>query len=71
MGKTLNEILGVPEGEAIDVIATITDKEARRVRIEYMGPDGVRSKSYTSDEARALAAEMMAWYAEQNTQGDQ
>lgn len=59
--KTLAEILGRPEGEALDLITITVDQQQHVVRVEYLGPTGVQIASYAATEARRLAAELLDW----------
>lgn len=53
------EILGVPPDADIELVHIAVDRQLRKVRIEYIGPDGVQAKLVTADEARIIAAELL------------
>lgn len=59
--KSISEILGIDEGEATDLISIVADQKTRKVRVEYLGPTGVRVSEYEPNEARRVAEELLQW----------
>lgn len=61
MSRPLSEILGTEPGQPVELVSVRVDHEARKIRVEFLGANGVEVRELDSSEARHIAAELIAW----------